>query len=346
MAITYPLFCASHTVRGTCTIGTLDGAGANDTVTLAEGVYWSDPKTVGHATELLTQVNALIEAGDGGSFGMSAAYNAQTLGRYTTTWEAASSSSGKFRPAGANTEGLRVYQRLGVSRTRNSTNTFFQVVEGGPPFGVWAPGNRAELLPSWTHDDISNAASTVPSLAGKAWTFSTGQPARRRLIELNQVDRAYVVAEAGEINVGDVDEDNDYSFKTLMWPYLSRGEMVRVYSDRDATTTYLTADVSATATTFPVGSGTGIADGDTVWLDGEKAWVISGGGTSTLTVERPDAWAHDAGAPVSKAHVATYVLDSDGGNINIGGFTPRRRAANQPRYDLAIALMQTRFTED
>lgn len=343
---TYPLFCASHTVRGTCTLGTIDGTGANSTVTIPEGVYWTDVATQGHAaSNLWSKVNALIDADDGGAYGMSVTCSAQSLGRYSMSWDASISSSGKFRPAGANAEGLRVYQRLGVSRTTNSPVTFFQTVEGGPPYGVWTPGNRAEVMPSWTHTQ-GNSGTSGEAWGGKAWTFSVGEPSKRRLIQLNQVDRGRVKIEDGSINIGDVDTDNDYSFETLLWPYLARGEMVRVYSDRDVTATYLTSDVTATATTLPIALGTGIANGDTIWLDGERIYVVSGGGTSTLTVERPDPWAHDAGAPLSLAHVATYVLDEDGGDVNIRGFTSQRRGSNQTRYDMSIALVQTKFTED
>lgn len=342
----YPLLCASHTVRGTCTIGTIRGTGANATITLLEGVYWTDPFTAGHNSNIIEAVKDLLEAADPGTYGMEASYLPQTFGRYTSFWEATGGGTGKFRPAGANTEGLRVYQRLGVSRTRDSATTFGATVEGGAVYGVWAPGNRAEVMPSWAHTQDNNTASSNQAWGGRSWSYSTGEPVRRRLMELQQVDRAYVKSETGLINVGTVDDDDDFSFETLMWPYLARGEMVRVYSDRSATTTYLTADVSASATSIAVASGTGIANGDTIWLDGERIWVVSGGGTATLTVERPDAWAHDSGAPVSKAHVATYVLDEDGGDVNIRSFTSARRGSNQTRYDMSIALVQTKFTED
>lgn len=345
MAITYPLFCASHTVRGACTVGIVRGTGANSTITVPEGVYWSDPLTAGHGTDLLTKVKTLVDAVDGGSYYMAAQYSGPVVGDgfYLTYWEATGGGAGKFRPAGANTEGLRVYQRLGVSRTRNST-LFANQLFGGYPYGVWTPGNRAELMPSWAHTQDNNAASSA-SWGGRAWAYSTGEPTKRRLVELNQVNRAYVKPEDGVVS-GLESGDSDQTFETLLWPYLARGEMVRVYSDRDATTTYLTADCSASATTVSVASGTGILDDAVFWLDGERMSVVSGGGTATLTVERPDAWAHDAGAPVSLGHVATYMLDSDGGDVSMGGFTSQRRGSNQTRYDMAIALVQTKFVED
>lgn len=49
---------------------------------------------------------------------------------------------------------------------------------------------------------------------------------------------------------------------------------------------FLTADVTAVATSIPVTSGVGVANGDVIVIDQEMMLVTAGGGTATLTVDR------------------------------------------------------------
>jgi hypothetical protein len=89
-----------------------------------------------------------------------------------------------------------------------------------------------------------------------------------------------------------------------------------------------------------VSLGTGIADNDYICINGEWAKVLSGGGTSVLTLMRFAPVAHAKYEPVSKDFVGTYVLDNSGGNVNMGEFTPTRRAVQQDRWDFSINLLR------
>lgn len=337
----YPLFCASHTVRGTCTIGIIRGAGANSTITVPEGVYWTDTKmralNTASVPDLFGRVAYLIDTVDTGAYSVEA-YPVAADTSTTSVFEATSGSN-KFRPAASNAEGLRTMWRLGVSQVRDSGTAFGSTFEGGYIPGIWGPGNRRERMPSWVPRQ-QNAGGSAQAWGGDGWAFSVGAPSKRRTITLEQVDRARVVVESNAFNAGEVDISSDYSFESLMWPVLARGERVRIYSDPSLPTTYLTAACTAAATSISVASGTGIANADIIWVDGERMYVLSGGGTTTLDVHRQDPVAHAAYCPVSEGHVATYVLDVDGGNVNMGEFLPSRRAYNQPRYDLEISLIQ------
>lgn len=350
MAPTFPLLVASHTVRGTCTVGIINDGGSSATITVPEGVYWTDPligfigSPFSGTVDLAGQIGYLIDQAITPDT-ISAAYTLSAEGIAKTAWDYDSGTgSTAFRPAGANTEGLRIYPRIGASRSATSTG-FSATYEAGIVHGVWGPETRPERdMASWAQGALESMTVVNRGFDGATWAHSVGQPLRRRTMRFELVPAAYARNETGLRNIGQGSIDNDTTFETLMWRYLSDGEMVRVYSDRNATVRYLTSAMTATATTAAVsGSGAGLSDGETIWIDGEECYIISGGGTSTLTLDRPNPVAHPIYAPVSDAHVATYVLDNDGGNAGIGLLDLTRRAYNNPRYDIEIPLVETRW---
>lgn len=346
MAPTFPLLVASHTVRGTCTLGYTDGG--NQTVTIPEGVYWTDPlvgfigSPFSGTVDLAGQIGYLISTASTPDV-LDAVYSSPSSnGTSKLAWSSTMTST--LRPAGANTEGLRVYQRIGASRSAASPD-MSGTYDAGLVHGVWGPDTRPERdMASWAQGPVEGLGVVNRGFDGVAWAHSVGQPIRRRMMRFELVPAAFTRNETGLRNIGVDATDNDTTFETLMWNYLAAGEMVRVYSDRNATVLYLTAAMTATATTAAVSnSGSGISNGETIWIDGEQCYVISGGGTSTLTLDRPAPVPHPIYAPVSDAHVATYVLDNDGGNAGIGLLDVTRRAYNNPRYDIEIPLIETRW---
>lgn len=342
MPTAVPILVCSHTVRGTCTIGFTRTNGVADTFTLPEGLYWPDPvyfASVSLAYSLQGKVGALMNVEEGGTV-----WTIQPTGPHgLVEWtESAGGALAAITPATCNAEGRRVLQRLGLSPSTASaiSGTF----SGGFPHGIWSPDwgglyTRRERTFS-VPERRRERGGTLVGFSGRAWPATIGANERRRTIQLSTLDRRLVRNELGTINVGTEGDDADGTLETLFWRWASRGELVRVYSDSTATKTYVTAAVTAAATSISVQSGTGLADDEVIWVDGEQMLIVSGGGTTTLTVERPDAEAHPAGSPVSDAHVATYCLDMDGGNVTLLDFAPERRSASSPFYDVSIALVR------
>ena len=334
-------WCVSHTVKGTATIRVTDGV-ANADTTIPEGVYWSDPvygslmtsvapSLYGKFAYLLdanaTAVCALTEASLGSVF-----YNFRTA-KYTVTgglgdwWVSA---------AGCTTEGLRLLKPLCL-RPMNDTSVLLDGEIISYTEGCWR-ANQGEY--GSEQEQAENMGATTRSFSGYGYGFRIGEPLRRRLIRFSGLPHAFTWNTS--ITVYNQSQF-DYSFQSNVWNYLARGEMVRVYDDESATHTYLSAALTATATSVSVASGSGISNSTKIWIDGEPVIVTSGGGTTTLKVERPFPVAHSIYAPVSTDRVATYVLDNDGGNANMGEFTAERRAYNQTRYDLDVPLLRTTF---
>jgi hypothetical protein len=98
--------------------------------------------------------------------------------------------------------------------------------------------------------------------------------------------------------------------------------------------------MTATATTATVASTTGVVDDSPLWIDGELMTVTNVDSSTQVTVDRFNPVAHGKFAPVSTSFVATYALDNDGGNANAQGFSARRRAYNQDRFDVSIPLVR------
>lgn len=340
-----PLLVASHTVRGTCTVGFNRATdGVADTITVPEGIYWNDPiygSSVSLAYSLQGKVASLMNTEEGASVWT---INPSGAGGIVEWQETEASVLSDITPATCNAEGKRILQRLGLSPSTVSTPDGSGYFSGGFPHGLWDTHNgngqyRQERNVTFPGVQRERGGVLV-GFSGRAWPATVGTEEERRVITLEAVPRVAVRDEVEAVNRGTEGDDTDRTLYTLFWKWASRGELVRVYSDRSATKTYVTAAVTATATTISVASGTGLADDEVIWVDGERMYIRSGGGTSTLTVERPEPVTHPAGAPVSDAHVATYALDADGGNVNLLDFAPVRRGYNNPYYDVEIALVR------
>ena len=346
-----PLLVASHTVRGTCTVGfNRAGDGVADTITVPEGLYWNDPiygSSIALAYSLQGKVGSLLDTEEGATVWTIAPSGAGGSGGFVTWTETEGTGLSDITPATCNAEGKRILQRLGLSPSRVTTPVA-GVWDGGAPEGLWDTGDnggnyRAERNVTFPGMQRERGGVLV-GFSGRAWPATVGTEEERRVIMLEAVPRVAVRDEVGAVNIGaNGGPNDDYTLFTLFWRWASRGELVRVYSDKDATKTYVTAAVTESATTISVASGTGLANDEVIWVDGERMLIISGGGSGTLTVERPNATTHPAGAPVSDAHVATYALDADGGNVNLLDFAPVRRAHNDPRYDVEIALVRAKW---
>jgi hypothetical protein len=325
------------------------GDGAADTITVPEGLYWNDPVYGGSQLtySLQGRVAALMDAEEGAAYWTVSPTGAGGSSGIVSWTETVELNLSDITPATCNAEGKRVLQRLGLSPSRVTT-PFEGSWDGGAPEGLWDTGDnngnyRAERNVTFPGVQRERGGVLV-GFSGRAWPATVGAEEERRVITLEAVPRVAVRDEVGAVNVGySGGPSDDFTLYTLFWRWASRGELVRVYSDKDATKTYVTSAVTEAATTISVASGTGLANDDVIWVDGERMLIISGGGTTTLTVERPNATTHSAGAPVSDAHVATYALDADGGNVNLLDFAPVRRAYNDPRYDVEIALVRAKW---
>jgi hypothetical protein len=336
------LFCASHTVRGTCTFGFTKRSGAASTFTLAEGVYWTDPLTPlpssSTTPDLMSRIAYEMGVADGAT---TYAYTLATLSTpiYRASWFdfTGGATSSAFTPSTANAEGKLIYKRLGVHPF--SSTALSGGYSSGPIHGHWGPSTRLERTASMA-GARNQIANVNRGFNGTAWTHSVGQPIQSRSIRFELVDRTFIRNEGNVFNQG-TSSDTDFTLETLLWQYLARGEMVRVYSDISGSTNYLTSSVTASSTTFPVNTGTGFINGGQYWLDGEPFYVLGGGGTATLTVERTAPVAHLKGSPLCTTHVGTYVLDVDGGTASIKLLDAVRRSDTAPQYDVTIPLVET-----
>jgi len=348
-----PLFVVSHTVRGTCTVGFRDTDGATArTVTVPEGVYWTDPV---YGTDVRTdyclasKVFSLINTADASSdlakTVVFAATSTATLDDqpYVEYGDLNYIAGPDLRitPSTSNAAGVEVLTRLGFNP---SASTDINAAASAPvtvAHGYWWPRDRQERNTSWVErKDV--IGSTLRGIGGYAWPYTLGDIGRSRTVVLEAVDRRWVDDEVGYANSGveDVAGDlRDISCFNLMWRWAARGELVRVYSDVTATRTYITSAITSTSTSCVVDSATGITDGSVIWIDGEKV-IVNGIAGTTLTLIRPFAVAHPAGSPVSTAHVATYALAQDGGNINASIYEPVRRGPAIPTYDMEISLVR------
>lgn len=340
MALKYPRLALSHTVKGSCVVQVT----THGLLTIPEGVYWTDyvhggVESIG--TDLHGKFTAALDALVAGSDTQFSYDN--TVGKWGIRTVSTHAITLEFGNANTTEEARRMAKRLGFNALRTSDPLDGSVTDlAGLIEGHWdCP--RAEFSKLQEDQDKGNAA-TSEAYTGYTYGFRLGDNLTRYLLRFQSVPESYVYARGqvqGGADVGGY--PYDLSFESRAYQYLRRGEMVRLYADAAATATFITGAMTKTSTSAVVQSGTGISIGDTIWIDGESMWVENKVGT-TLTVVRANPEAHPAGAPVSKDFVGTYVLDTDGGNVNMQEFAPARRAHNQTRYDLDIALRRTRWT--
>lgn len=343
MAVKLPRLCVSHTVRSdSASLGigntTLDFL----TSDLAIGRYWTDPVystglVASGSPCLLGAVAALIDAGSANVTGISKAYSSTSSPAWRASFAVDTAGDFRFKPSTtSDPAALEIMRRVGVDLANNSTQV---IALGGSvvmPYalGIWDPdrGESGDTDEGW--DGFGSVFRTV---GGVVYTSDIGDALARRLISFNGLSGSYTRNRPS-------DGATRYGFEFIIWPFLARGEFVRYYADRSATTTYLTSAMTATSTGAVVASRTGFSTNDAICIDGE--WMVVTGGTGTgagtLTVNRPDAVAHSNYEPVSKDFVATYALDETEGDVNRAGFTPSRRAVNQDRWDFDISLIRTK----
>jgi hypothetical protein len=338
-----PDFCCSHTVKGTATVQ-MTGTSYSGPVTVPEGVYWNDPIYGQSPTppSLGARLMSLMDALNASTTSINL-FDNNTIeyGAYTLTND--TNLALNMAHANVTAEGRRIAKRIGINGLvttllDNAGNEKYH----GVPEGYWFYRSRAEASKMQEDQDDGNAGYSE-SDSGFGFTFRMGNPAKSYLLGLRSVPETYTWSR-GQVQSGLDVASNPYdlSFEARVWQYLARGEMVRIYTDSTATRTYTTAAMTAASTSVTVSSGTGLATGDKVCIDGEWCYVSNKAGT-TLTLYRDNPVSHPAYAPLSKDFVATYCLATDGGNVNLRSYKPARRALNQARYDMDIALRRTRW---
>lgn len=340
MAIIRPLLCVSHTVRGTATIAVEQSAGI-DTIVVPEGMYWTDPKGLNSAKDLLKVFADLFFDTFGAPNGLASSYSPTSITTnglgYWAYYEpvgAFTDHKTYFGNALTTTEGRRLARRLGLPVLNDSTvlNGDFGVIEG-----VWSP-SLAEFG-SMQRPHYDGVGGLNPSWDGHVFPYSVGETLRRYKLRFDGLVEAEVWSK-GLVQAG-TNATNHLALETVLFKHLRRGELLRLYENRDATSTYTTVAMTALSITCTV-AASGYVTGDIIWVDGECMRVTgtSGGGV-VLAVERDDPVAHPAYAPVSEAFVGTFALDESGGEVNIAGFDPKRREHYDSRQDVDITLVQT-----
>ena len=192
-------------------------------------------------------------------------------------------------------------------------------------------------------DEKAEGFGAVVRLGGGAViTGDLGEPLLRRTVMLEALPGGFVNMRQGAYDWTSTSE-SDQSFEHLVWRWASRGELVRYYADRGATNNYLAAAMTATASSCTLASGTGFTQGGHVCVDGEWMGITNVAG-AVLTVTRHNPVAHPKYAPSSTDFVGTYAMAMDGGNINARQFAPSRRAPNQDRWDMEIALVRASWS--
>lgn len=342
-----PLLCCSHTVKGTATINiNADAPVGAFNITVPEGRYWTDPfQTPGEGatpitstTDLLARIAYLLDAattGAGSAFtatvGAGLTYSNFYRGNLD---DSASQVLWQFRGGNASTTtvGRKILKRIGVNQFADeAAATDYTVACPDTLGGIWSP-DRGE---SGDVDESSDAFGGTNRSAGSvAYPYTYGDELPRRLVRMVSIPA--VLARWRDPGASEF----DYSFENLIKPYLLIGERVRYYANRSSVITYLTAALTATATSASV-KHTTIATNDWICIDGEWCKVTAGGGTTTLTLRRPNAVAHAIYSPVSDDFVATYALDGDGGNVSMRAWTPERPANYVDFWDIDIPLVRS-----
>lgn len=331
-----PRLCCSHTVTGTATFVYT----AATTATIAAGTYWTDPVYGSYsntaAANLPLKIGSSMTVGGFAGAGSSTgtAISGIYYGLFTFAGGSTQFISGH---ASVTTEGRRMLRRVGLPTTSTYPAAASGTISAGLVCGIWEPlyCESSSLIEA----QQGETGSVFVSGDGTAYTTRTASPERNRLLVLSGVPGRYV--NPSVYFPDGIATPGDYSFDTLMYQWLMRGEQVRYYADKTATYTYLTSAVTATASSITVNSNTNIDVNDILCVDGERMKAIANTSGTTWSVYRHNPVAHATLSPVGvDAFVATYVLGSDGGNINRGGFNPSRRAPNQDRWDMEIALVR------
>ena len=329
-----PRFATSLTVASSATIfvdGTVTGSAA---VTVAAGTYWLDQiygTTV--AAGSLCALSALCTAIEAEGYACDKSFTIKE--NCTVTLDPSSTRTIQIQPQNANTNaaGRDFLRRLGFNVVRNSPAAVATTITSGSMIGIWNP-DRGE---SGDIDETLDAyAAATRTSGGRAYATSFGIPLYRREVTFQGLGGTHTKQRAGQSPNGTA----TVAFESLLWEPLVRGELVRYYADSTATSTYLTVAMTATANELTVASTTGFAAAETIWVDGELMTCINVQSGTVLEVDRYNPVAHSAYAPVSESFVATYALDNDGGNANAQGFSSKRRAHNQDRFDVVIPLVR------
>lgn len=339
MAIKYPVLIPSCTLTSDGAVRVNISGPSTTTLTIPAGRYWHYP----------------------GTLTITAADSIDAIGLFTYLWDAADGGqTAASEPYGAAIQGVtaahyanRVETSLGVLAGNASTTTIgrkFLSYMGWDKFQDLATETAQGLRPVWTVrpeagdvDEKSEGFGAVVRLGGGAvYTGDLGDTLKRRAVVFESLPGGFVNARQAAADETGQDYA-DQSFETLVWRWASRGELVRYYADRDATNNYLAAAMTATASTLTLNSGTGFTDGTSVCVDGEWMGIRNVAG-AVLTVTRHEPVAHPKYAPVSTEFVGTYALAMDGGNINARQFAPSRRAPNQDRWDMEIALVRASWS--
>lgn len=337
MAVKLPRLCVSHTVRGSCTLR-IDTSAAYTTAEFTAGRYWTDPV---YNTELVSSgsscllgaVGYFLDNGIATVTGVGKSYSTTSSPAYRASYSA-SAGSFAFVPnhAGTTEEGLRLLRRLGCDLVTNSAGVSSGNTQTWPfALAVWDPpyGEVGDTDEQW-----DAFGPVFRSVTGVVCTADLGEALPRRMVSFGGLSGSYTRNRIADGNTR-------YGFEHIILPYLARGELVRYYADRTATTTYTTSAVASTDTTIGVANRTGISANDQVCLGGEWMQVTgSGSGAGNLTVVRSNPVAHAVHEPLSKDFVATYALAADAGDVSRKAFTPKRRAHNQDRWDFDIALIR------
>lgn len=329
-----PRLCCSHTVTGTASF--VYAYSGNHTVSLTAGTYWTDPIYSGgglSTCDLLQAVATLISAGGASS----SSYNLNTaLGYAAATISTADDTQILAGNAAVTAAGRHALVRLGYPATSSSPPSAGPDIDAGTMGGFWQP-TYCETS-SLIENDAGESGAVVVSADGSAYTTYTGDPERGRLLVVQACSGAntHPSTRSTFASVG-----QDVSFKTLIWKWLVRGEKVRYYANTSATYTYVTSAVTATDASIVLKSNTGVTAYSSLIVDGETMYATANTSGTTWSVDRHDPVSHAQYAPVGvNAFVGTYVLGNDGGNVNRGQFAPQRRAANQDRWDMEIALVR------
>jgi len=343
MAVKTPVLLPSCTITSSGAIRVYDsgGGGTEATITIPAGRYWTYPGgSVIEASDSIDAVGLfayLWDAAYGGQAAEPQNAGPTYLGATGYFFQNLVSSGSAVYAASANT--------TANGRTLLTYMGWDPRTSQGAAANVEAQGLRTEwaLLPeSGDVDEKSEGFGAVVRLGGGAvFTGDLGEPMLRRTITLDGIPGGFVNRRQSASDTSTA--QMDASFEHLVWRWAAKGEMVRYYADRSATNAYLTAALTSTAVTCSV-STTSFANGQSICIDGEWVGVTSGGGTANLTITRHNGVAHSKYAPVSSDFVGTYVLAVDGGNINMRQFDPSRRAVNQDRWDMEIALVRTSWS--